>query len=159
MNKSVGLFAQVKGDPQVDRLIVWDYHVFLIHELSSKYMVYDFDSVLPFPCSFTHYFTHGLRWNSCLPEKLHRYYRVIPHVDYLNYFSSDRSHMQREDGSWLSPPPPYDCIFGRNAASPNTLPFYLDMTINTNAENSFSSSGVYGSVLTESSFLKKFSGD
>nr|CAH8825757.1 unnamed protein product [Trichobilharzia regenti] len=71
MNKSVGLFAQVKGDPQVDRLIVWDYHVFLIHELSSKYMVYDFDSVLPFPCSFTHYFTHGLRWNSCLPEKLH----------------------------------------------------------------------------------------
>ncbi|CAH8464314.1 unnamed protein product [Heterobilharzia americana] len=157
LNRSVGLFSQVKGDPQMDYFIVWDYHVFLILGSVSKYVVYDFDSLLPFPTPFVQYFTHGLRWNSCLPERLHRYFRVIPGVDYLNHFSSDRSHMQREDGSWVSPPPSYDRIRGKSSVSRHTLPFYWDMKIDAIDQNSLSTTDIYGCVLTEGDFFGKFS--
>ncbi|VDO86607.1 unnamed protein product [Schistosoma margrebowiei] len=71
-----------------------------------------------------------------IPLCCHRSYRVIHGVDYLNHFSSDRSHMQREDGSWIAPPPTYKCIL----------------------ENLSLTSSVYGTVLSESEFFKKFSG-
>ncbi|CAH8459419.1 unnamed protein product [Schistosoma turkestanicum] len=156
INKSVGLFAQVKGDPQMDHFIIWDYHVFLICHSEHKYWVYDFDSLLPFPSPFIQYVTHGLRQNIILPEKLHRSYRVIPVVDYLNHFSSDRRHMLREDGNWIAPPPSYECIRGQSSSSSHTLPFYLDTTIDT-VENLSLTSNVYGTVLHESEFFKKFS--
>ncbi|CAH8480993.1 unnamed protein product [Schistosoma guineensis] len=157
VNKSIGLFAQVKGDPQIDHFIIWDYHVFLIYDDMSNYWVYDFDSLLPFPTPFVQYLTHGLRQNTVLPEELHRSYRVIHGVDYLNHFSSDRSHMQREDGSWIAPPPTYECIRGQSSSLLHTLPFYWDMTSNIVEDLSLTGS-VYGTVLSESEFFKKFSG-
>ena len=65
--------------------------------------------------------------------------------------------MQREDGNWIAPPPTYECIRGQSSSSPHTLPFYLDMTSNVVEDLSLTSS-VYGTVLTESEFFKKFSG-
>ncbi|KAK4473493.1 hypothetical protein MN116_002857 [Schistosoma mekongi] len=135
-----------------------DYHVFIIYNSISEYLVYDFDSLLPFPTPFVHYFAHGLRRNDILPERLRRFYRVIPGTDYLNYFSSDRSHMQRDDGSWMAPPPSYGCICGQNSGSSHNLPFYLDMTMNVVGENSLITDRVYGTVLSENEFFEKFSG-
>ncbi|VDO59915.1 unnamed protein product [Schistosoma curassoni] len=92
-----------------------------------------------------------------IPLCCHRSYRVIHGVDYLNHFSSDRSHMQREDGSWIAPPPTYECIRGQSSSSLHTLPFYWDMTSNI-VENLSLTGSVYGTVLSESEFFKKFSG-
>nr|AAP06335.1 similar to GenBank Accession Number AY060439 CG8253 gene product in Drosophila melanogaster [Schistosoma japonicum] len=157
MNKSVGLFAQIKGDSQMDHFVIWDYHVFIIYNTMSGYLVYDFDSLLPFPSPFDYYFAHGLRQNDILPERLRRFYRVIHGTDYVNHFSSDRSHMQRQDGSWIAPPPSYGCICGHNSSSSHNLPFYLDMTMNVVGENSLITDGVYGTVLNENEFFEKFS--
>lgn len=62
-----------------------------------------------------------------------RFYRVVPATVYLRYFASDRSHMRREDGSWIAPPPsqpplssPLSPSLGLPAAVHN-LPLYLDL--------------------------------
>lgn len=65
--------------------------------------------------------------------------------------------MQREDGSWIAPPPTYECIRGRSSSLLHTLPFYWDMTSNI-VENLSLTGSVYGTVLSESEFFKKFSG-
>jgi hypothetical protein len=43
-----------------------------------------------------------------------RSFRVIPAMEYLRNFASDRSHMRRKNSQemdeWLSPPPPYPPI-------------------------------------------------
>ncbi|KAK6011314.1 hypothetical protein OSTOST_23607 [Ostertagia ostertagi] len=37
-------------------------------------------------------------------------FRVIPCVEYLTHFSSDRSHMKDENGEWIAPPPDWEPI-------------------------------------------------
>jgi hypothetical protein len=36
-------------------------------------------------------------------------FRLVPAHDYLRFFASNRSHMQK-NGAWLSPPPTWPCI-------------------------------------------------
>ncbi|KAH8850037.1 Protein N-terminal glutamine amidohydrolase [Schistosoma japonicum] len=125
MNKSVGLFAQIKGDSQMDHFVIW---------------------VVAIRISLTIVLSRTIT-----------FYRVIHGTDYVNHFSSDRSHMQRQDGSWIAPPPSYGCICGHNSSSSHNLPFYLDMTMNVVGENSLITDSVYGTVLNENEFFEKFS--
>ncbi|OON14743.1 hypothetical protein X801_09468, partial [Opisthorchis viverrini] len=141
-NASVALFGQRKGDPFHNYVIVWDYHVFLIHSVHDEHWVYDFDAILEFPSSFADYCVHGLLENKKLPECLRRQYRVVPGSKYLAYFASDRRHMRRPDGEWIAPPPSYDCIRGSQADSPHTLPHYLNMNTRIQSEAS-----CYGQIL------------
>ena len=77
--------------------------------------VYDLDSHLSFPCSFESYFSKTfLPLQGLLPE---RYFRVIPHLIYLTYFSSDRSHMKNSS----VPPPTWPLIKGCHSPNSNTL--------------------------------------
>ncbi|KAF7234424.1 hypothetical protein EG68_11776, partial [Paragonimus skrjabini miyazakii] len=76
-SSSVALFAQAKGNPKSDHMIVWssalqDYHVFLIHTASGSHWVFDFDTILDFPVSFSVYRKYGLRENALLPDEFRR---------------------------------------------------------------------------------------
>lgn len=110
-NQTVPLWKQSVAQNE-DGLTVWDYHVIFIHKPcdNSEALVYDLDSLLPFPTSFNTYFIETFRSDDVLKLEYHRYFRIILAESFLKTFSSDRSRMIAEDGSWLKPPPPYPCI-------------------------------------------------
>jgi hypothetical protein len=48
-----------------------------------------------------------------------RRYRIVAAGAFLQRFASDRSHMRRPDGSWMSPPPRYPCIVAHDGCTNN----------------------------------------
>ncbi|RKP15359.1 N-terminal glutamine amidase-domain-containing protein, partial [Piptocephalis cylindrospora] len=99
-----------KASKSMDGFIVWDYHVFLVARTSAGTWVLDRDSALPFPSTFHSYVQQTFQPGVCLNEKFQRFFRVIPAVEYLSLFSSDRSHMLDESGKYQAPPPSYPPI-------------------------------------------------
>ncbi|GAO51742.1 hypothetical protein G7K_5835-t1 [Saitoella complicata NRRL Y-17804] len=73
--------------------VIWDYHVFLVYKTTSGSYVYDFDTTLPFPTLFEAHYEATFAPEVELPERFHRLFRIIPAVEYLKHFASDRSHM------------------------------------------------------------------
>ncbi len=112
-DRKVPLWRQRAGKDDQDGLVVWDYHVFLVvTSTPSEHQVFDLDSRLSFPAPFADYAKETLRYDddSLLPE-FRRRFRLVPAVEYLDRFSSDRSHMRDEEsGRWVKPPPPHSPI-------------------------------------------------
>lgn len=54
-----------------------------------------------------------------------RYFRVVPALEFLKEFASDRRHMKRADGTWIKPPPNYPAI--RTLKSDHNLEDYIQM--------------------------------
>ncbi|RWS01621.1 protein N-terminal glutamine amidohydrolase-like protein [Dinothrombium tinctorium] len=117
-NESIPIFKSKSGDQMLDHLTVWDYHVFLIYSpTESEPLVYDFDTLLAFPCKLVDYIKLSLQTERYLQPKHRRMFRVIKAEDYLKKFSSDRSRMRREDGTWIKQPPSYPCILAEDGKS------------------------------------------
>eukprot|EP00761_Pharyngomonas_kirbyi_P013606 gb/GECH01013635.1/.p1 GENE.gb/GECH01013635.1/~~gb/GECH01013635.1/.p1 ORF type:complete len:194 (+),score=37.95 gb/GECH01013635.1/:1-582(+) len=131
---------------QQDGLIVWDYHVIAVYNDGKESLVYDLDTKLPFPCPFMKYVKNSF------PKVIHNTdyvrFRVVKASDFLNYFSSDRSHMITHDGNWLAPPPSYDIIQGEKTPSKMNLHQFKDVT---NEEFEI------GTLLTFNGFVNMFS--
>ena len=66
---------------------------------------------------------------------LARLFRVVAADEYLAAFASDRSHMLKEDGSWLAEPPTYPCIQTQGKWQVQNL-----AALNTNSETSMTAS-------------------
>ncbi|CAO1371188.1 unnamed protein product [Diamesa serratosioi] len=108
--RTVPLWRQKAGRGE-DKLVVWDYHVFFMHNPSpNRCLVFDLDTTLPFPTYFHKYVTETFRTDYAVSEEHHRFFRVIPAEEFLAQFSSDRRHMRRPDGTWIKPPPTYEPI-------------------------------------------------
>lgn len=147
------LWMQKAGNPDEQHLVIWDYHVILVHknERSGDCSVYDLDTILPFPSSFEDYFLHAIRDNSFLKsKKYHRKFRVVNAPAFLSSFASDRSHMRGQDGSWLQSPPSYECI--RTNTSTNNLKLFLRMEENNFVDNE----QIPGIILNDTDNLKLF---
>ena len=157
----MALWKQKAGNPEWPwpDLAIWDYHVIVIKSPSptapstegkSQVLVYDLDTILPFPVPFNQYvkeaFKPGLTLrigpSIMIPERM---FRVIPADDFLEEFASDRSHMRKEDGSWLAIPPPYPPI--RSQKSSNNIQEFISMKQDSSAP---------GRVLSELDFLNSF---
>ncbi|KAG5175453.1 N-terminal glutamine amidase-domain-containing protein [Tribonema minus] len=126
-------------------IIFWDYHVVLLVKDpdSGATWVYDYDTKLPWPCPARQYFEMSCRPHMDLGPYQHSF-RAIPHQDFLDHFSSDRSDMKRPDGTWQSPPPLHPLLRGPKAAHAHTLPEFIDMT------------GGIGTVLTLHELMEMF---
>nr|CAG4641985.1 EOG090X0C0Q [Eurycercus lamellatus] len=124
-HQSIPLWCQKAGNISEDGLVVWDYHVILVHKRDEESLVYDLDTVLPFPCPFLQYGRATLREDEALQSRFQRFFRVIPATEFLEVFSSDRSHMKREDGSWMKPPPTYPPI--HCGPSTHNFPSFISM--------------------------------
>lgn len=122
--RMVPLWRQKSGKTE-EKLALWDYHVILLYNPDDRCVVYDMDSDLPFPTHFHKYVTETFRTENILQPEYHRFFRVLPVSKFMSLFSSDRSHMRREDGTWAKPPPTYAPIC-RNGV--NNLQKFLDMT-------------------------------
>lgn len=112
--------SAVPGQP-----VIWDYHVISLAKLKSEWVIFDFDSRLPFPTPFKDYVAHAFRPNTPLPLEFQRKYRIVTASEYLSRFASDRSHMLKQ-GKWLSPPP--DAPMIRSETETNNLESFVDMS-------------------------------
>jgi hypothetical protein len=127
----------------------WDYHVILLgvttttdktilnesdrnDNVSNKsILVYDIDTtIVPYPVPLHQYLTlsfpleyfashiHNSHYLDYKP-----YFRIIPAEKYIQYFTSDRSHMFNEiTNSYNEPPPPYSCIVATTSTNDRTIP-------------------------------------
>lgn len=105
----------------IEEPVVWDYHVILLLMSTSDpslQLVYDYDSLLPYPCEASTYISMSFQPQFRLPERYQQKFRIINGQEYLSHFSSDRSHMASAD----VPPPSWSVICGPNAVSAMTLP-------------------------------------
>ncbi|XP_029447837.1 protein N-terminal glutamine amidohydrolase isoform X2 [Rhinatrema bivittatum] len=88
-----------------------DYHVILLQVTSGvQNLIYDLDTLLPFPCPFDIYIHEAFKSDSDVYPEFRRKLRVIKGDLFLKTFASDRSHMITASGQWRNPPPPYPCI-------------------------------------------------
>uniref|UniRef100_A0A3B3DAG9 Protein N-terminal glutamine amidohydrolase n=1 Tax=Oryzias melastigma TaxID=30732 RepID=A0A3B3DAG9_ORYME len=139
----VPLWKQKSGHE--DRPVIWDYHVILLKVgVKSDAVIYDLDSVLPFPCNLRLYAAQALRSDRTLRPKFHRKLRVVPAHCFLLNFASDRSHMKNADGTWKMPPPSYRPI--QTAESKMNLDDFISMNPAVG----------WGTVYTLGQFLLKY---
>ncbi|ORX46730.1 hypothetical protein DM01DRAFT_297723 [Hesseltinella vesiculosa] len=129
--------------------VIWDYHVIMLLAKqdpgSATCFVYDFDSVLPFPCALSDYVCKSFQPDLELLPEFERCFRTIPAFVYLHHFASDRSHMIGPDGQYLAPPPTYPAIESQYHQK-MTLPRYIDMDSSEQPEK-------YGTVLHQDTFF------
>lgn len=98
--------------------IIWDYHVVVLVEQPEGPVVYDLDSVLPFPCPLAQYLAESFRPDPSETAVFEPWFRVVPAQLYLDELWSDRSHMRTEDGGWQAPPPPWPAPMPKGASLP-----------------------------------------
>ncbi|KAI8053159.1 N-terminal glutamine amidase-domain-containing protein [Gilbertella persicaria] len=108
-NRAVPLWQQKVGQEE-EHMVIWDYHVILYFEKEgSESLVYDFDTLLPFPAPADMYAMHTFKPNSVFNKKYQHAFRLIPAEVYLQQFQSDRSHMLK-NGEYIAKPPSYPAI-------------------------------------------------
>lgn len=97
--------------------ICWDYHVVLAVYRAAVWEIWDLDTRLGMPVPAVEWLTRSF---PALHGEYARFaprFRVIESEAYLARFSSDRSHMRGDDGSWRQPPPPWPTIEVADAPS------------------------------------------
>ncbi len=97
--------------------VVWDYHVVYARPSAAGWLVYDQDTILPFPAPLSLWLSASFLPLPAEVEIEPPRFRVMPAWLYLSRFSSDRGHMRDDAGGWVAPPPAWAPI----AAGPNTL--------------------------------------
>ena len=86
---------------------IFDYHTIFLVNSSTKYCtVYDLDCQVIYPMPFEPYCQFSYKDKQGLNAPT---FRVIPFLEFLQNFASDRSHMIKE-GSFIKPPPKENCI-------------------------------------------------
>ncbi len=99
-DKQVVLLKQRRAGEQ--GYVVWDYHVVL----QAGGLIYDFDTVLPFPVDAVDYFLDTFPDQTVLAETYRTWVRWIPATTYLERFFSDRVHMRGVVAEAAFPPWP-----------------------------------------------------
>ena len=135
-HRSVAVFAQRAGRGP-DRGIVWDYHVVLAMSNANRGLpggagcrpvasidgeIWDLDCVVGAPLAARAWLDASFPRRD-LPTWLEPRFRVVPAVEFVATFSSDRGHMRDRTGRWRAPPPPWPCI----VPGPTNLDRFLDL--------------------------------
>lgn len=105
--------------------VVWDYHVILVVRGDKQSCVFDLDSRVELPADFDQYMQATFRATERLSTELRPWFRVVRAEDFLEHFSSDRSHMA-QGGSFRAPEPSWPQI-QVPGQPPNSLLQFLDV--------------------------------
>lgn len=108
-SKRCALWCQQASEKPEDP-VVWDYHVVLIEEADAGAHIYDLDSTLEFPTPLRDYVMKTFLSALALPPEFHPRFRLFEAKWFRESFSSDRSHMKKDDGSWMAEPPSWPAI-------------------------------------------------
>jgi len=128
--KKVAFWCQKSGEGNKNIPVIWDYHVILIYKNQDTWFAYDLDTTLQFPINLEEYFMKSFCPNIKKSSTYKPTFRVVESTDFLEYFSSDRSHMKNKYGEWLAEPPKYPAILCRGVKS--NLKKYINMNKNNN---------------------------
>ena len=123
--------------------VYWDYHVILLSNNNGWY-VWDLDTTLGLKVPAETYFRKTFLQSSLDAEQTDVILRLMPAEDYIQNFSSDRSHMRLPSGAWAAPPPKWPIILNQEKSN---LLDWLD--INQKKP---------GQVLTLDKFMRDFLG-
>lgn len=96
----------------------WDYHVILLVR-DDNWQVWDLDTTLDLPVNASSYFRKTFRGPDESFNNANVIFRTINAKEYIENFSSDRSHMKLPSGDWAAPPPSWPPIMKRD--SPNLM--------------------------------------
>ncbi|MEE2959273.1 MAG: hypothetical protein VYA34_00905 [Myxococcota bacterium] len=107
--RSVYFFQQRAGQ-EPSGFVLWDYHILALTFEVGHWWVWDFDSLLPFPCPWTRYLEFSWAGQETLPSDVHPMIRFTPRDIFLENFASSREHMKDETGKFIQPPPPWEPI-------------------------------------------------
>lgn len=100
------VWCQRAGGPEEP--VLWDYHVILISRASVGWQVWDMDTLLSFPEPFDSYATSSFR---PVEAEWAAEFRLLTAKQYIDGFSSDRTHMRNAQGEWIVTPPPWPAIY------------------------------------------------
>ncbi|VDO24469.1 unnamed protein product [Onchocerca flexuosa] len=123
-NRMVPLWKQRAAAVGRDH-VIWDYHVIMLYSKWGSVLIYDFDTTLTFPCDAEIYWIETFRPELNLDANYRRCFRVISSSDYLQHFSSDRSHMLETDGNYKAPLPSWPAIHDPDIG--NNLDSFISM--------------------------------
>ena len=144
--KKVAFWCQKSGKDNKNVPVVWDYHVILIHKGQKDWLTYDLDTTLDFPTSIEDYFMKSFCPDIKKSSSYKPMFRVVDSEDFLEHFSSDRSHMKNKYGEWLADPPQYPAIVCKGVRS--NLKKYINM-VELNNKN-------FGKVFKCDEFFESF---
>ncbi len=110
-NRAVPFWGQrASSSPErPERPVYWDYHVVLFC-FQNSWTVWDLDTLIGFPVTTQEYLEKTFPSSEALPICHQPLFRVIDGEEFIETFSSDRSHMLTSSGEWLAPPPPWPPI-------------------------------------------------
>jgi hypothetical protein len=94
-SKSCPIWCQ-KASKSPGGLVVWDYHVILLRREQEHFSIYDLDTTLSFPCKAVDYFVQAFKISKTYDKTYDQMFRLVRGGDFLDYFASDRSHMDRQ---------------------------------------------------------------
>lgn len=157
-NGRAAVFQQKAGSGP-HGFVLWDYHVAALADgASGEPIILDFDSRLGWPVPAADWALaslvppEGFRYDTVPYEPL---LRVLPGPDFARRFRSDRSHMRKPDGTWLSPPPPWPWPHGDAGAATSDAFGDPDWTLEALLDPRRSGAGV---VLAPADFLAMLEG-
>jgi hypothetical protein len=87
--------------------VCWDYHVVLAEAAPSGWRIWDLDTRLGLPCDADRWLDLTFQDPQRVPAQYHPRFRVVPSVEFVENFASDRSHMRSPSGRYRRPPPPW----------------------------------------------------
>ena len=102
--------------------VLWDYHVICAAPSNFGWSVFDLDTTLGFPVSVGRYLS-----STFSPRTRSRYlpqFRIVKGKQFLETFSSDRTHMLEKQGTYQHPPPSWPIIHFQDI---NNLRSFIDM--------------------------------
>jgi protein N-terminal glutamine amidohydrolase len=137
-------FFKQRASPEPIEFVLWDYHVVLLARPKTvdQWSIFDVDSRLEFPLSAASYLRETFPQIDQISSRFWPSFRVISADGFIETFSSDRSHMRDEQGSWLATPPDWPLIgVGRE----KTLGSYIDFGSKT-----------YGEIIDLATFRSRF---
>ena len=146
--KSCAIWHQ-KTSESADLPVVFDYHVILLAEDDAQgWHVWDLDTRLDFPEKAESYFSETFLPGCEIPNELLPVFRLVSPQDYLQNYSTDRSHMLDKNGKWQQPPPEWQA------------PYHADKGMNLfdylNMEEGVTGESLKGEVLGLQSMLNRF---
>ena len=142
------LWCQKSAADSDNSPVVWDYHVLLIDLSSQEPRVYDLDTKLEFGCSTKEYCCKAIRFDVLLNAELEPLFRVLTAKEYLDYFSSNRSHMMNSGKEH----PKWKLIKGNKAKSDHELRTYIEMRNPTELNGGSDDNQGPGTVFNKTAF-------
>lgn len=128
--RAVPMWAQ-RASPGLFSPIAWDYHVVALVKPSdegSRVLVYDQDHTGALPQPLSLWLKLSFPYQERIPQAYQPRFRLIEGAQFLERFSTDRSHMLDERGRWKKPPPSWPCPRGESAGEASNLERFLTLS-------------------------------